>query len=149
MAQQLMNPSRIHEDVGSIPGLTQCLRSSVAMTCGVGHRRGSDLVLLWLWYRPAAAAPIRLLAWKPPYAAGAALKRKKKDRLQAIPLVNAPAFPHKLPQCGYLGIRVGVLRRFNSHGTLNLQSPMTHYIPVEAECIEAVVVKGMEYLWIY
>ena len=29
------------------------------MSCGVGHRRGSDLARLWLWRRPAAAAPIQ------------------------------------------------------------------------------------------
>ena len=33
---------------------------------------------LWLWCRPAAAAPIQPLAWKLPCAAGVALKRKKK-----------------------------------------------------------------------
>jgi len=33
-----------------------------AVSCGVGPRRGSDLVLLWLWRRPAAAAPIQPLA---------------------------------------------------------------------------------------
>ena len=33
---------------------------------------------LWLWRRPAAEASIGPLAWQPPYAAGAALKRKKK-----------------------------------------------------------------------
>ena len=32
--------------------------------------------LLWLWLRSAAAAPIGPLVWKPPYAAGAALKSK-------------------------------------------------------------------------
>ena len=26
MAQQLMNKASIHEDVGSIPGLTQCIK---------------------------------------------------------------------------------------------------------------------------
>ena len=31
-----------------------------------------------MWYSPAAAAPIGPLAWKFPYAAGAALERKKK-----------------------------------------------------------------------
>ena len=54
------------------------------MSCGVGHRRGSDLISLWLWLRLAAAAQIGPLAWEPPYAMGAALKRKKKkenDRL--------------------------------------------------------------------
>ena len=31
-----------------------------------------------LWCRPAAVAPILPLAWAPPYAAGAALKKIKK-----------------------------------------------------------------------
>ena len=50
------------------------------MSCGVGHRRGSDLVLLWLWHRPVAAALIGPLAWEPPYATGAALKSKKRKK---------------------------------------------------------------------
>ena len=29
-------------------------------------------MLLWLWRRPVATAPIGPLAWEPPYAAGAA-----------------------------------------------------------------------------
>ena len=49
------------------------------MSCGVGHRCGSDLALLWLWCRLAAPALIRPLAWEPPYATGAALKSKKKE----------------------------------------------------------------------
>ena len=48
------------------------------MSCGVGHRHGSDLALLWFWYKPAATAPIRPQAWKPPYALGAGLKKKTK-----------------------------------------------------------------------
>ena len=47
------------------------------MSCGVGRRRGSDLVLLWLWRRPAATASIGPLAWEPPYSVGVALKRQK------------------------------------------------------------------------
>ena len=47
------------------------------MSCGVGLRHGLDHALLWLWCRPAATAPIRPLAWEPPYAAGAALEDKK------------------------------------------------------------------------
>ena len=50
------------------------------MSCGVGHRRGSGLVLLWLWCRLAAVAPIGPLAWEPPCAAGADLKRQKKKK---------------------------------------------------------------------
>ena len=52
----------------------------IDMSCGAGHRQGSDLVLLWLWRRPAAAAPIRSLAWEPPYAMGAVLKRQNKKK---------------------------------------------------------------------
>ena len=48
------------------------------MSCGVDCRRGSHPVLLWLWYRQAAIAPIRPLAWEPPYAEGLAQKRQKK-----------------------------------------------------------------------
>ena len=48
------------------------------MSCGIGHRHGLDLVLLWL--RWVAVAPTGPLAWEPPYATGAALKKKKKKR---------------------------------------------------------------------
>ena len=50
------------------------------MSCGVGCGHGSDLALLWLWCRLAATAPIRPLAWKPPYAMGVALKRQKDQK---------------------------------------------------------------------
>ena len=49
------------------------------MSCGVGQRYGLDPELLWLWYRPAAAAPIGPLTWELPYVAGAALKSKEKS----------------------------------------------------------------------
>uniref|UniRef100_A0A8W4F6E9 Abnormal spindle-like microcephaly-associated protein homolog n=1 Tax=Sus scrofa TaxID=9823 RepID=A0A8W4F6E9_PIG len=47
------------------------------------HRCSSDSALLWLWHGLAATAPIRPLAWEPPYAAGVAqemAKRQKKKR---------------------------------------------------------------------
>ena len=50
------------------------------MSCGGGHRRGSDLVLLWLWRRPAAAAPTGPLAWELPHATVEALKRQKSKQ---------------------------------------------------------------------
>ena len=56
-----MNPTRNHEIVGSIPGLAPWVK---------------DPALLWLWLRPAATGPIRPLAWEPPYATGAVLKRQ-------------------------------------------------------------------------
>ena len=50
------------------------------MSYGAGHRSGLDLALLWLWYRAGTTAPIQLLAWETPYAAGVALKRPKKKK---------------------------------------------------------------------
>ena len=57
------NLTGIREDEGSIPGLAQGVK---------------DLAWLWLWCRLMTTAPIRPLAWDPPYAAGVALKRNKK-----------------------------------------------------------------------
>ena len=51
------------------------------MSCGVGHRCGSDPAWLWPWCRPAAVAPIGPLAWETSYAAGAAVKRQKKKKM--------------------------------------------------------------------
>ena len=81
MAQQVMNPTSTREDVSSTAGLTQWVGGShAAASCGVGHRRSSDLALLWPWCRPATAAPIRPLVQKPPYAVGSAIKKKKKSK---------------------------------------------------------------------
>ena len=50
------------------------------MNCSVSRIRDSDPELLWLWWRPAAVALIRPLAWELPYAESAALKSKKKKK---------------------------------------------------------------------
>ena len=60
--------------LASLSGLKiQCFATSY----GVGHRGGWDLALLWLWPRTASATLIQLLAQELPYAASAAIKRKK------------------------------------------------------------------------
>ena len=50
------------------------------MSCGVGHRHSSDLVMLWLWRSLAATALIRTLAWEPLHVAGVGPKSQKKKK---------------------------------------------------------------------
>ena len=52
--------------------------SGVAVSCGIGSRHSSYLVLLWP--RLAAVALIQPLAWELPYAVGVALKSQKKKK---------------------------------------------------------------------
>ena len=72
MAQKLTSLTRIHEDVvrslASLSGLRICHCPDV------GLRLGLDLVLLWLWHRPAAVALTRPLAQEPSCAASGAPK---------------------------------------------------------------------------
>ena len=41
-------------------------------------------MLLWLWFRLVAVAPIQHLAWKLPYTSDAALKSKKKKKTYRV-----------------------------------------------------------------
>ena len=68
------NPTAIYEDASLIPGIAQWVKDLAlcelqsrllsglriwhCVSCSVGRRRGSDLALLWLWYKPAAVALI-------------------------------------------------------------------------------------------
>ena len=65
MVQCVANPTKNHEVAGLFPGLAQWVK---------------DSALLWLWCRPVATAPIRPLAWEPPYATGAAQRNSKNDK---------------------------------------------------------------------
>ena len=58
--------------------------SGIAVSCDASCRRGWDPTLLWLWHRPGATAPIRPLAWEPPYAVEAALEKAKRPKKKVI-----------------------------------------------------------------
>ena len=59
------------------------------MSRDVGHRCSSDPALLWLWHRLATTALIRPLAWESPYAMGAVLEKKKQNKTNKIPELEA------------------------------------------------------------
>ena len=90
MRQRKPNPTSIHVDIGSIPGLDQWVKGSgVAVSCGVGYRPSSELVLLWLWHRLADIALIWPLAWELAMCLECSLKetekkKTKKQRKNAI-----------------------------------------------------------------
>ena len=50
------------------------------MSCGIGCKRSLDPALPWLWRRLVATAPIRPLAWEPPYAMGRPKKWQKRQK---------------------------------------------------------------------
>ena len=62
-AQWVTNPTSIHE----VQSLTSFSGLRIQHCCE-------------LWCRPAATALVQPLAWEPPYAKGAALKRPKKKK---------------------------------------------------------------------
>ena len=68
-------------------------RSGVAVSCVAGHRLRSDLMLLRLWRRLAAVAPIQLLAWELLYATGMALKGKGEKKKKQLVLFFSFAHP--------------------------------------------------------
>ena len=75
------------QSLASLSGLGH----SIAVVCGIGHRCGWDLTLLWLWSRPAAVDLIQPLDWELPCAMSVALKKKerKKKKLMREPFKNS------------------------------------------------------------
>ena len=56
-------------------------------------------MLLWLWRRLAATAPIEPLAWEPPCPTGVALKRQNKQTKKPYAYVHTHKTHIFFPKC--------------------------------------------------
>ena len=96
MAQQVKNPTvSVKMWVWSLAPL-----SGLRIHCGVGHRRGSDLALLWLWYRRAAAPPTRPLAGDLPVCDYGRETRQLGQESRAVGRVGGGRGPEDTPGAG-------------------------------------------------
>ena len=81
----------VHGDAGSVRGLR-------IHRCHEPRPRSQVWLRsawLWLWCRPAAAAPVRPLAWEPPYAVGEALKSQKTHTHTNISMKQSQTCTHE------------------------------------------------------
>ena len=100
---------------------------------GIGHRHGSDPALLWLWCRLAATAPIRSLAWEPPFAAGAALEKAKRQKNKKIKCIKC--YCHSLKFVTFFNVSLMMFQNTAPHlhfscKPCSFQYPILHFMMI-------------------
>ena len=68
-----------------------------------------------MWCRPAATAPVGPLAWEPPYAAGAALERKKDQKKVLVSYITMYVMTLQISNTGSSvnKVRSNAIKTFN------------------------------------
>ena len=84
MSQQVKNPTSIHENADLIPGFPQWVKGLAChkLWCRLQMRLGS--LLLQLWHKLAAAAPVQPVAWELPYAIGVAPQKNSSKQFNTF-----------------------------------------------------------------
>ena len=78
------NPTSIHEDVGSIPGLALWVRIQIGLSCGVGYRRGLRSRVAMAMVQSGGYSSDATLSLGTSYAMGAPLKNKNKTNKKEL-----------------------------------------------------------------
>ena len=150
VAHQVKNLTSIYEDAISIPGLAQWVEDlsflwAVVLVWDVAWIPS----LLWLWYRPAAAALIWPLAWELPYALGAALKATKKFFF-SIQYTRCYTLFHRKGQAPFHKNKISSTNNQSSHdrnGEVSSRKEQTDNLEVELKTL--IMISPIDWMFVF